>query len=102
MLSAPPRTQTNRTRRSLEDAMPARTLNNPPPPRFPPNLDDREIQLLLKHDLPWRQSEEHVPNGWQLGTGESRSCQGKLDFLRRERNIMAEIQKEPVLKAERL
>ena len=44
MLSAPPRT--NRIRRGLEDAKPARTLNNPPPPRFRPNLDDREIRLL--------------------------------------------------------
>ena len=49
MLSAPPRTQTNRTRRSLEEAKPVRTLNNPLPLRFHPNLDDRKIQLPSAH-----------------------------------------------------
>ena len=33
---------------------------------------------------PRRQSEEHVPKGWQVGTGEPRSCKGKLALLRRE------------------
>ena len=43
------RKRTNRTRRSLEDANPARTLNNPIPPRFHPNFDDLEIQLLSEN-----------------------------------------------------
>ena len=33
---------------------------------------------------PRRRSEEHVPKSWQVGLRESRSCQGKLAFLRRE------------------
>ena len=67
MLSAPPRTQTNRTRRSLKEAKPARTLNNPLPPRFHPNLDDREIQLLLKHDQTAPPDGE-APTEWRLLT----------------------------------
>ena len=33
---------------------------------------------------PRRQSEEDVPTSWQVGLRESRSCKGKLAFLRRE------------------
>ncbi len=41
------RKRTNRTRRSLENAKPARTLSNPLPPRFHPDFDHRETQLLV-------------------------------------------------------
>ena len=43
--------RTNWTRRSLEDAKPARTLSNPLTPRFHPTFDDCETQLL---DIPDR------------------------------------------------
>ena len=57
------RKRTNRTRRSPEDVKPARTLDDPLPPRFHPDFDNRETQLLgqaaaalqaLRNTQPWR------------------------------------------------
>ncbi len=45
------RKRTNRTRRSPEEAKPERTPNDPIPPRFRPNFDDLEIQLLEHRGL---------------------------------------------------
>ena len=74
--------RTNWTRRSLEEAKPARTLNDPLPPRFHPNFDLREIQLLGNSALALLGSFNPVVTLWKprskLHPSSSSDCQGSI------------------------